>query len=191
MCLRLSSRCRRCRTERWRAPMTASRIPPEPVSFTTPIIDCEPPPVGITACPPPSPAALHRRTPRRLAAGRPASGAPRPIAAPRGGGVRRRGAAPRSGGRGPAQAHRATASARDARADRHGHRADASAAHRRRDAATGPGAHGRRRGGRRSRLAEVFATYTRADRPRVRGDRGGGSNVDRMTARRIVALQIG
>ena len=46
--------------ERWRAPMTASRIPPEPVSLTTPIIDCEPPPVGIAACPPPSPAALHR-----------------------------------------------------------------------------------------------------------------------------------
>jgi hypothetical protein len=46
--------------------MTASRIPPEPASFTTPIIDCEPPPVGITACPPPSPAALHRRTPRPL-----------------------------------------------------------------------------------------------------------------------------
>jgi hypothetical protein len=44
--------------------MTASPIPPEPASFTTPIIDCEPPPVGITACPPPSPAALHRRTPR-------------------------------------------------------------------------------------------------------------------------------
>jgi len=44
--------------------MTASRIPPRPVSFTTPIIDCEPPPVGITACPPPSPAALHRRTSR-------------------------------------------------------------------------------------------------------------------------------
>jgi Family of unknown function (DUF6459) len=46
--------------------MTASRTPPEPASFTTPIIDCEPPPVGITACPPPSPAALHRRTPRPL-----------------------------------------------------------------------------------------------------------------------------
>ena len=45
-------------------PMTASRIPSEPVSITTPIIDCEPPPVGITACPPPSPAALHRRTPQ-------------------------------------------------------------------------------------------------------------------------------
>ena len=35
--------------------MTPSRIPSEPVSFTTPIIDCEPPPVGVTACPPPSP----------------------------------------------------------------------------------------------------------------------------------------
>jgi Family of unknown function (DUF6459) len=46
--------------------MTASRIPHEPPSFTTPIIDCEPPPVGITACPPPSPAALHRRTTRSL-----------------------------------------------------------------------------------------------------------------------------
>lgn len=46
--------------------MTASRIAQESVSFTTPIIDCEPPPVGITACPPPSPAALHRRTPRPL-----------------------------------------------------------------------------------------------------------------------------
>jgi hypothetical protein len=46
--------------------MTASRIPPDPVSFTTPIIDCEPPPVGITACPPPSPAALHRRAARSL-----------------------------------------------------------------------------------------------------------------------------
>jgi Family of unknown function (DUF6459) len=42
--------------------MTASRIPSQPVSLTTPIIDCEPPPVGITACPPPTPAALHRRT---------------------------------------------------------------------------------------------------------------------------------
>ena len=42
--------------------MTASRIPSHPASFTTPIIDCEPPPVGITACPPPTPAALHRRS---------------------------------------------------------------------------------------------------------------------------------
>ncbi len=46
--------------------MTASRISPEPLSLTTPIIDCEPPPVGISACPPPSPAALHRRTTRPL-----------------------------------------------------------------------------------------------------------------------------
>src|ERR1700754_2463828 len=66
MGLRLSSRCRLCQTERWRKPMTASRIPPEPASYTSPIIDCEPPPVVIPACPPPTPAALHRRTPRQL-----------------------------------------------------------------------------------------------------------------------------
>ena len=49
--------------------MTASRIQSissHPESLTTPIIDCEPPPVGIAACPPPSPAALHRRTARSL-----------------------------------------------------------------------------------------------------------------------------
>ena len=46
--------------------MTASRIPLAHVPFTTPIIDCEPPPVGLTACPPPSPAALRRRTTRPL-----------------------------------------------------------------------------------------------------------------------------
>ena len=46
--------------------MTASRISSEPVSLTTPIIDCEPPPVGIAACPPPSSAALHRRTTRSV-----------------------------------------------------------------------------------------------------------------------------
>lgn len=49
--------------------MTASRIQSissHPESLTTPIIDCEPPPVGITACPPPSPAAMHRRTARSL-----------------------------------------------------------------------------------------------------------------------------
>jgi uncharacterized protein DUF6459 len=46
--------------------MTASRIAQESASFTTPIIDCEPPPVGITACPPPSSAALRRRTARPL-----------------------------------------------------------------------------------------------------------------------------
>ena len=47
--------------------MTASAIPPERASFTSPIIDYEPPPVGMgnTPCPPPSPAALHRHTPRR------------------------------------------------------------------------------------------------------------------------------
>src|SRR5690242_727180 len=48
--------------ESWRALMP--RIPSEPASFTTPIIDCEPPPVGLAACPPPTSAVLHRRTAR-------------------------------------------------------------------------------------------------------------------------------
>jgi hypothetical protein len=46
--------------------MTASHIPSEQASFTSPVIDYEPPPVGYQQCPPPSPAALHRRTPRAL-----------------------------------------------------------------------------------------------------------------------------
>lgn len=51
--------------------MTASRMPSEPVPLATPIIDCEPPPVGLAACPPPTPAALHRRTARPLRPVRP------------------------------------------------------------------------------------------------------------------------
>jgi hypothetical protein len=58
--------------------MTASRIPSEPVAFTTPIIDCEPPPVGLAACPPPTSAALHRRTARRLRPVRPLPREPLP-----------------------------------------------------------------------------------------------------------------
>ncbi|MDX1888607.1 Rv3235 family protein [Mycolicibacterium sp. 050158] len=49
--------------------MTASRIPTRRTSFTSPVVDYEPPPVGLpaaVACPPPSPAALHRHTPRPL-----------------------------------------------------------------------------------------------------------------------------
>jgi hypothetical protein len=46
--------------------MTASRIPSERTTFTSPIINYEPAPLGATLCPPPSPAALHRSTPRRL-----------------------------------------------------------------------------------------------------------------------------
>jgi hypothetical protein len=53
----------------WRLTVTASRIPTPPTSFTSPIIDYEPPLVGVAAaCPPPTPAALHRHTPRRLRA---------------------------------------------------------------------------------------------------------------------------
>ena len=60
--------------------MTASRVPSPSASFATPIIDCEPPPVGISACPPPSPAALHRRTARPL---RPVRALPRDPLPPR------------------------------------------------------------------------------------------------------------
>jgi hypothetical protein len=49
--------------------VTASRMPIQRTSFTSPVVDYEPPPVGaipVSACPPPSPAALHRHTPRPL-----------------------------------------------------------------------------------------------------------------------------
>ena len=49
--------------------MTASRIPTRRTSFTSPVVDYEPPPVAaapVSPCPQPSPAALHRRTPRAL-----------------------------------------------------------------------------------------------------------------------------
>ena len=49
--------------------MTASRIPSRRTSFTSPVVDYEPPPLGgppAGACAPPSPAALHRHTPRPL-----------------------------------------------------------------------------------------------------------------------------
>jgi hypothetical protein len=45
--------------------VTTSRIPSERTSLTSPIVDYEPPPLG-PPCPPPSPAALRRRTPRPL-----------------------------------------------------------------------------------------------------------------------------
>nr|WP_170219938.1 Rv3235 family protein [Mycolicibacterium hodleri] len=49
--------------------MTASRIPTRRTSFTSPVVDYEPPPVAaslVSPCPQPSPAALHRHTPRAL-----------------------------------------------------------------------------------------------------------------------------
>ena len=49
--------------------MTASRSPIQRTSFTSPVVDYEPPVVGASAagnCPQPSPAALHRSTPRPL-----------------------------------------------------------------------------------------------------------------------------
>lgn len=61
--------------------MTASRVPPDPTSLTSPIVDYEPAPICVTACPPPSPAALHRRTPRplRSVAAHPVVCEPRPL----------------------------------------------------------------------------------------------------------------
>ena len=77
------------RLDRWRTLVTAARIPTRRTSLTSPVVDYEPPPVpGLPTgpCPPPSPAALRRRTPRPL----------RPV--PRlGAGDRRRGSAARSG----------------------------------------------------------------------------------------------
>jgi hypothetical protein len=53
----------------WRSTVTASRIPAARPRLTSPIIDCEPPPVATTAvCPPPTHAALRRNTTRRLRA---------------------------------------------------------------------------------------------------------------------------
>lgn len=49
--------------------MTASRVPTRRTTFTSPVVDYEPPPVGVpatAACPPPSPSALHRHTSRPL-----------------------------------------------------------------------------------------------------------------------------
>lgn len=60
--------------------MTASRIPAAHPSFTSPIVDYEPPLLGTAACPPPSPAALRRHTPRRL---RPVPSPPRESPPPR------------------------------------------------------------------------------------------------------------
>lgn len=57
------------RLDRWRAAVTASRIPTRRTSFTSPIVDYEPPPVGVlpaNPCQQPSPTALHRHTSRPL-----------------------------------------------------------------------------------------------------------------------------
>jgi hypothetical protein len=46
--------------------VTASRTTAERATLITPVIDCEPPPVGVAACRPPTPKALRRRSPRPL-----------------------------------------------------------------------------------------------------------------------------
>ena len=51
--------------------MTAARIPTRSTPFTEPVVDYEPAPVGAPSpglCPQPSPAAIHRHTPRALRA---------------------------------------------------------------------------------------------------------------------------
>jgi Family of unknown function (DUF6459) len=49
--------------------MTTSEVPAERASLTSPVIDYEPAPVPVGGwCPPPSPAALHRPSPRPLRA---------------------------------------------------------------------------------------------------------------------------
>ena len=50
--------------------MTTSHIPFEPGAFTTPVVDYEPPPIGVASppCPAPTPAALHRPARRVLRA---------------------------------------------------------------------------------------------------------------------------
>ena len=84
--------------------MTASRIPSRPGSFTAPIIDYEPPPLGSRrrAASSGRPAPPHRAARCGLSHRVRAAN----VAAPRGGGVRRRGAAPRAGGHRPAPADR-------------------------------------------------------------------------------------
>lgn len=50
----------------------------EPAALISPVIDCEPPPVGVAACRPAAPNALRRRTPRPLRQASVAAAAPEP-----------------------------------------------------------------------------------------------------------------
>ena len=62
--------------------MTPSRSPAEtaPTALVAPVIDCEPPPVGVGACPPPTPKTLHRRPSGGPGAGVRSGHRPRPVA---------------------------------------------------------------------------------------------------------------
>lgn len=62
---------------------TATSSPPRlPAALVAPIVDCEPPPVGLgmPPCPQPTSAALHRRTPRPLRRSAPEPAPPRAAA---------------------------------------------------------------------------------------------------------------
>jgi hypothetical protein len=64
------------RLDRWSTAVTAAHAPTRRISFTSPVVDYEPPPVSAlpaAPCPPRLPAALHRHTRRAL----------RPVAEPR------------------------------------------------------------------------------------------------------------
>ena len=112
--------------------MTASPIPFKPGAFTAPVVDYEPPPLGVgVPCPTPSPC---RAAPVASAPAAPVDHAAPSVAAPRGfrscaasggGYLRRRGTAPGTGGDRSTQADRSTPPVADAPAAGHGVRADA------------------------------------------------------------------
>jgi hypothetical protein len=162
--------------------LTTSQIPFAPGAFTTPVVDYEPPPVGVAAtpCPSPSPAALHRPARRLLRAVDPAEAAPPREAAAFADAVlrrvlevidRRRPVAHLQKMLTPPLLESVFALTRGAGADR----AAVLRRVRLRTAATDPAA------------AEVFATYTRGGRVRAIAGR-----VEMAEGRwRMVALQVG
>jgi hypothetical protein len=160
--------------DRWRRAVTASRIPIDNTSFTSPVVDYEPPPIGIlppTTCPVPrtsKPVGLHRRAARPLRPVSPAPTSPRDPLPPRAAAVfadaalrrvlevtdRRRPAAQLRSLLAPAQFD---AVASVARSGCHEHPAVLRRVRLRAVTATGA----------EVTAAEVFATYTRSNRVRA------------------------
>ena len=106
-----------CRVDRWRASDDRIRVrPPDRPSLVSPVIDYEPPPVGVSACR--STPALRGDRARRAATGpHPHRAAMRPHRTPRSCSPTRRCAGAR--GHRPAPARRPAAAAAGARAGRH------------------------------------------------------------------------